>query len=230
MNFRSRCYFTTRTFFKLLHVNFQMLRGSYRIFALPGPIVTIFGGSRFGQDVVYAKKAHDLAHQFAKKGISVLTGGGSGIMQAASCGVYVHKDEKGKTLGIGVTTLKEPKNECLTNYFEVDYFYARKWLLTQYSAAFVVFPGGFGTVDELGEILTLIQTGTLKRTPIVLIGKEYWAPFMHWVKTEVVPHKLIGPDDLGLFTITDDLTEAFCLVEDTCTLSNDGTIQKRGTR
>jgi len=142
MKFWQRIYFTIRTFFKLLHVNFQMLRGSYRIFALPGPIVTIFGGSRFGQDIVYAKKAHDLAHRFAEGGISVLTGGGSGIMQAASCGARIHQCEKGKTLGIGVTTLHEPKNECLSDYFQVDYFYARKWLLTQYSSAFVVFPGG----------------------------------------------------------------------------------------
>lgn len=230
MKFWQRIYFTIRTFFKLLHVNFQMLRGSYRIFALPGPIVTIFGGSRFGQDIVYAKKAHDLAHRFAEGGISVLTGGGSGIMQAASCGARIHQCEKGKTLGIGVTTLHEPKNECLSDYFQVDYFYARKWLLTQYSSAFVVFPGGFGTIDELGEVLTLIQTGTLKRTPIVLIGREYWQPFMNWVTNEALPHKLIAPEDLGLFTITDDLTEAFCLVEDKCKIELNGIIKRKDIR
>ncbi|BDC34958.1 hypothetical protein Noda2021_09160 [Candidatus Dependentiae bacterium Noda2021] len=227
MRFCLFAYLSIKTFFKLQRVVFQMLKGSCRIFALPGPLVSIFGGSRFGQDIMYAKKAHQLAHQFAERGISVLTGGGSGIMQAASCGAYVHPKEKGRTMGIGVTTLNEPKNECLLDYFQVDYFFARKWLLTQYSSAFVVFPGGFGTLDELGEVLTLIQTSTLKKTPIVLIGKEYWQPFMQWVNTEMLSHGLIAMQDIGLFTLTDDLTEAFCIVEDKCVIDSKGTITKK---
>jgi len=158
-----------------------------------------------------------LAKKLVEADISVLTGGGAGIMEAASCGA-IPTQGSGHSLGIGVTDLREPRNPCVQEYFELDYFFARKWLLTHYSIAFVVFPGGFGTLDELFEVLTLMQTKQLKRAPIVLIGKEFWAPFMGWLIDQALRHGTIAEQDVQLFSVTDDLEEAFCTVSNTCAL------------
>ena len=121
------------------------------------------------------------------------------------------------SIGISVRGL-EDKNPCVQEYFKMDYFFARKWLLTQYSSGFVVFPGGFGTLDELSEVLTLLQTNQIKKVPIVLIGKEYWQPFMDWITNEMVDHQLITPEHVKLFSITDDIEQAFCFVRGKCTI------------
>src|SRR5690606_34188715 len=140
----------------------------------------------------YAQDANQIAAWLVEQEMSVLTGGGPGIMEAANCGAVrsLHKDEV-HSIGIGVRGLNEPKNVCVEEYFELDYFFARKWLLTQYSVGFIVFPGGFGTLDELSEVLTLIQTRQMKKVPIVLFGKDYWRPFLQWVREEALPHGLI---------------------------------------
>ena len=98
----------------------------------------------------------------------------------------------------------------------MNYFFARKYLLTRFSVAFIVFPGGFGTLDELAEVLTLIQTKKMARLPIILIGKQYWSHFMHWLHDAAIAENLIAQHDLQLFTVTDDLEEVFCLVRDEC--------------
>lgn len=209
-------------FFQLLRVNFQLLCGAWRVFSLKTPRVSIFGGSRMKQDDHYAKMAYQLAQMLVENDISILTGGGPGIMQAASWGVLQSKDlTRGKVMGIGVKDLKEEKNPWVEEYFELDHFFARKWLLTHYSASFVVFPGGFGTIDELSEILTLMQTEKMPRVPIVMIGKEYWKPFLVWVTDEAILHGLIAPEDIHLFFVTDSLDDAFCIITQTCiTLKN----------
>jgi len=224
--FLTRLKITLAIFFRFLKVAWQVAHGVWRIKKLSQPIVTIFGGSRLGQAEIYAQKAHDLAHNFAEHGISVLTGGGPGIMQAASCGVTFHQKEQGMTMGIGVTGLREPKNLCVQEYFEVDNFLVRKWLLSEYSVAFIVFPGGFGTLDELGNVLTMIETGQLKKVPIILIGTEYWTPFLKWLKTKTLPHGLITDEYLNLFTLTDDLAETFCLVQNECLIARNQIIKK----
>lgn len=203
-------------FFRLARVFFQMLYGAWRVSRVPVPIVSIFGGARFKLDDPYAKQAHQLAKKLVEADISVLTGGGPGIMEAASCGAIPVKGS-GRSLGIGVTDLREAKNPCVQEYFELDYFFARKWLLTHYSMAFVVFPGGFGTLDELAEVLTLMQTKQLKRVPIILIGKEFWAPFMDWI-AESMAHGAVSEKEVQLFSVTDDLEEAFCAVSNICLL------------
>ena len=120
-------------------------------------------------------------------------------------------------MGIGVRDLiEEGPNHCVHEYFELDYFFARKWLLTRYSVAFVIFPGGFGTIDELAEVLTLIQTKKLKRVPIVLIGKEFWDPFMNWVINEALKHGTVSQKDVDLLIVTDDLDQAFSIIANEC--------------
>jgi uncharacterized protein (TIGR00730 family) len=205
-------------FFRLQAVVMQQVYGAWRVTSLPQPIITIFGGSHFDQTDVYAKQAHELARKFAAEGVSVLTGGGSGIMQAASCGAVASGKGKGRVMGISVTDIQETPNPCVQEIVELNYFYARKWLLTRYAAGFVFFPGGFGTLDELGEVLTLMQTGKSKRVPIILIGKEFWNPLSQWLADEQLVHGLIAKESLELLHVTDDLEEAFCIVRDKCKL------------
>lgn len=167
----------------------------------------------------YAKKAQELGQRFIDADISILTGGGPGIMEAASC--HISYTGKAKSIGIGVKDLEERPNVCATEYFELEYFFARKWLLTEFSSAFVIFPGGFGTLDEMAGVLTLIQTKKLKRVPVVLIGKEYWKPFMQWIQQEAIAHGAIRVDELEFFYVTDDLDAAFCYVQGKCEILKD---------
>lgn len=208
-----RCF---KLFFKLTHVMWQIIFGAWRVFGLTPPIVTIFGGSRVPKTDKYFIDAMQLAARFADDGISVLTGGGPGIMEAASCGIYQDTKALGKTIGISVRDLGESKNMCVQEYFELDYFFARKWLLTHYSDAFIIFPGGYGTMDEFFEIITAMQTKRERRVPIVLVGIDYWKPLMAWINEQAIPHGLIPRADLELFTMTDDLERAFCVVRDEC--------------
>ena len=201
----------------------QIICGVWRISKLPHPIISIFGGSRAQQADQYAHQANEVAALLVAEGISVLTGGGPGIMEAANCGAVLKAGKPMTTsIGIGVRGLTyemhEAKNTCVQEYFEMDYFFARKWLLTQYSSGFVVFPGGFGTLDELAEVLTLIQTYHMKKVPIVLMGKEYWQPFMEWIIDEMLPHGFITEEHIKLFSITDDPYKAFCFVRGKCTI------------
>ena len=136
---------------------------------------------------------------------------------SANCGaIKSSKEGKVKSIGIGVRGLNEPRNVCVEEYFELDYLFARKWLLTQYSSGFIVFPGGFGTLDELAQVLTLVKTKEIKKVPIVLIGSDYWRPFMQWITDEAVPRGLVKPDQVSLFSVTDDLYKAFCFVKGEC--------------
>lgn len=201
--------------FSLMRVSYQIVYGYFRLQKLPHPMVTIFGGARALQTDNYAELAHKLGQRLAKAGISVVTGGGSGIMEAASCGATNEKNG-GSSIGIGVKGLGEGRNPCVKEYFKLDYFFARRWLLTRYSDGFIVFPGGYGTLDELTELLTLIRTKKLPVSPIVLIGIEYWQPFMDWLKKEVLGHRFIIEEHLEIFILTDDIQEAFDIVHDFC--------------
>ncbi|MGB8366976.1 MAG: TIGR00730 family Rossman fold protein [Candidatus Babeliales bacterium] len=212
-----RLWACTSLFFKLMRVWGQLLYGAWKVSSLPQPIVSIFGGSRLPQDNVYATQAVQIGRWLIEHDISVLTGGGRGIMEAVSYGALHNNGGKGRSMGIGVKDLGENvRNPYVKEYFMLDYFFARKWLLTRYSVAFIVFPGGFGTLDELSEVLTLILTGKMKRVPIVLIGEEYWRPFMQWVTQEALKHGAVAQEHIKLFTLTDDLYQAFCLVRDEC--------------
>ena len=204
--------------YNLLRVFLQIIYGVWRVSKLTHPIITIFGSAKVPQQDRYAKEANQIAALLVEQGISVLTGGGPGIMEAANCGA-IFDTKKGagvKSIGIGVRGLSEPKNLCVEEYFELDYFFARKLLLTQYSIGFIIFPGGFGTLDELSEILTLIQTKQMKQVPIVLIGKDFWRPIMEWITQEALPRGLITSEHVQLFKVTDDPYKAFCFVRGEC--------------
>lgn len=205
-------------FFHLVYnqikVTLQMAHGAWHLAKMPKPIITIFGSSRLPQHDIYARQAHKLAHLLTKENISVLTGGGPGIMQAASCGAI--KTKQLRNLGIGVEGIDNGANMCVQHYVNTKYFYARKWLLMRYSSAFVVFPGGFGTLDEITELATLMQTKKLVESPIILVGREYWSPFIHWLENFVLKDGMINTDNLKLFKITDDLTHIINLICSHC--------------
>lgn len=203
-------------FFRLQYLVLQQVYGAWRVSALPQPVVTIYGGHRVAPTDMYAKDAHKLAAMLVDEGISVLTGGGGGIMKAASCGALLSKKARGRVMGIGVAGLDEQRNECAHQFIRLNYLYARKWLMTRYAVAFVVFPGGFGTLDEFAEILTLIHIGKVKHLPVVLIGTDFWKEFIQWLKDQALDKKLIVPEDIAMFRITDDINEAFSLIRDSC--------------
>jgi uncharacterized protein (TIGR00730 family) len=163
------------------------------------------------------------------RGFSIITGGGPGIMEAANRGSFeaakeLRLDYKGKmkrpgrSLGIGLTRLnREKSNPYVQDYIIMEHFFSRKWLLVRYSVGFVVFPGGFGTLDELCELLTLIQTKRMPKYPIVLIDKKYWAPFKKILHDQMLKNKLISASDEKLIdAITDDVDEAYEIILKGC--------------
>lgn len=194
----------------LLEDYFRLIRGVWKLSKLRHPVVSIFGGTKLSQEHPYALDAHKLSAMLLVHGISVITGGGPGIMQAANCsGLDQDPDLRGKSIGIGVEGLDEEHiNTCMDELIITRYFFARKWLLTHFADAFAVFPGGFGTLDELSEVLTQMQTGKLERVPVVLINKAYWKPFMEWVAT-AEKEGLLSKKDAELIFVTDDIKEAF---------------------
>ena len=205
-------------FWYLMPELFRMSWGVWKLSRLPRPRVSIFGGSRVPYDGTYSKQAMELSGKLITHNISVITGGGPGIMQAANCGAS--PDIKGPLRSIGITVkgLDEKQfAKCTQELIATKYFWSRKWLLTFYSDAFVVFPGGFGTLDEIGEITTLVQTKKLAPQPIVLMDREYWAPLLAWVE-RAEKEGLLKEEDKNILHVTDSVDEALHIVHSRCEL------------
>lgn len=190
---------------RFTHVSWQVLYGVWRITVLRGPIVSIFGGSRIDKTNYYFTQAHWIASQLVARDISVITGGGTGIMEAANCGAIDPNCNRVRSIGIGVEGLDQGPNPCVSEYFELHYFFARKWLMTKYSSAFIFLPGGFGTLDELFEIVTLMQTNKMPQLPIFLVGVEYWRGGFEWLSKTVLVSGAIPAAALNIMFLTDDL-------------------------
>lgn len=166
--------------------------------------VTIFGSARLPQDNKYCQMAYELGGMLAKNGHAVVTGGGPGIMEAASHGSY---EIGGRTIGLNITLRHEQfPNPYLTDCVTFEYFFARKVSLAMSAKVFVFFPGGFGTMDELSEILCLMQEGKMPKMPVFLIGTDYWKSFEQVIR-EMISIKVIAAADTKIFKITDDLKE-----------------------
>lgn len=167
--------------------------------------VTIFGSARLPQDNKYCKKAFELGGLLAKNGHAVITGGGPGIMEAASHGAY---EIGGRTIGFNITLAHEQfPNPYLTDCITFEYFFARKVSLAMAAKVFVFFPGGFGTMDELSEILCLMQEGKMPKMPVFLVGADFWKNFDKIIK-KMVELSLISKKDTEIFKITNDVTDA----------------------
>lgn len=175
------------------------------------PSVTIFGSARAREGELYYEKARELGRMLADKGFTVVTGGGPGIMEAANRGAF---EAGGISIGLNIKLPKEQKpNPYLTHTLNFNYFFARKVMLVKYATAFVLFPGGYGTLDELFETLTLIQTQKLKPFPVIMFGKEYWEGLRRWLVETVVENGYIDREDLLIFSITDDINHIVEIIE-----------------
>jgi len=177
----------------------------FRAFHFVGPCVTVFGSARFTQEHPYYKVARTMGQEIVKLGFTVITGGGPGIMEAANRGA---KDAHGQSIGCNIVLPAEQKpNSYLDKWVDINYFFVRKVLLTKYSYAFVVMPGGYGTLDEFFEAIALIQTGKLYKFPIILMGKAYHANLEKHV-IRMIEEKAISPQDAELYLFTDSIDEA----------------------
>jgi uncharacterized protein (TIGR00730 family) len=191
-------------FWSVLTIARELVRG-FRALHFVGPCVTVFGSARFREDHPYYALARSVGQMLARMGFTVMTGGGPGIMEAANRGA---KDEGGTSVGCNIVLPQEQKiNAYLDRWVTFRYFFVRKVMLVKYSYAFVVMPGGIGTMDELFEAVTLIQTRKIESFPVVLIGREYWRPLVDFLD-EMVHVGTIAAKDLELLLFTDSLDEA----------------------
>jgi hypothetical protein len=191
-------------FFTLLRVMRDFLRG-FRTLHFVGPCVTVFGSARIKAGDPHYELTRKMGAAIARLGFTVITGGGPGIMEAANRGA---KEAGGRSVGCTIELPSEqPTNAYLDRCVRMHYFFARKTLLVKYSYAFVVMPGGAGTLDELFEALTLIQTGKIKNFPIVIMGTDYWKELLHFIET-MAQRGMIAAADLSLIYATDSIDEA----------------------
>jgi uncharacterized protein (TIGR00730 family) len=171
-----------------------------------GPAISIFGSARTGRNDKYYKMTVTVAELLARRGFAIISGGGPGIMEAANHGAV---KGKGVSVGLNIELPAEQKpNRFQTKTLHFRHFFARKVMFVKYASGYVIMPGGFGTLDEFFEALTLIQTGKIRRFPVVLMGKKFWGGLLDWVKNTMVREGTILPADLDLFFVTDDPEEA----------------------
>ena len=179
-----------------------------------GPCVTIFGSARIKSSHPYYKMAEEIAYQLVQQGYGVVTGGGPGIMEAGNKGA---NRAGGKSVGLNIYLPHEQKGNPYIDpdkLITFDYFFVRKVMFVKYSQGFIVMPGGFGTIDELSEALTLIQTKKIGRFPIVLVGKKFWAGMLDWIKKVLVTEGMISEEDLDLFSVVDTPEAAVQVIDD----------------
>jgi uncharacterized protein (TIGR00730 family) len=190
----------------------EFLHGFEAVARIDRPAVTLFGSARVGDDSRPYREARTVARSFAEAGWAVITGGGPGVMEAANRGA-----QEGGGLSVGFN-IKLPHEQRSNPYLDIsytfDHFYARKVCFVKPAEGFVIFPGGFGTLDELYEALTLIQTGKVMHFPVVLFDRDYWQEMLDWIRAELLADGMISPDDLDLLHATDDTDEAVRLVLD----------------
>src|SRR5512137_1224665 len=191
---------------EIFKVMSEMVEGFNKLTRI-GPCVSIFGSARTGENNKYYKLAEEIAYLLTKAGFGIITGGGKGIMEAGNKGAHF---AGGRSVGLNIALPFEQKpnpfidsNKLLT----FDYFFVRKTMFMKYSMGFIAMPGGFGTLDELTEAITLIQTHKQARFPIVLVGRKYWEGMVNWIKSVVLTEKNISQEDLDLFYTADTAEE-----------------------
>ncbi len=196
--------------FFLFKVFKEFIRG-YRALHFLGPCITVFGSARFKEDNIYYQQAREIGAKLTELGFAVMTGGGPGIMEAANRGAF---ENNGFSVGCNIELPHEQKeNPYLHKWVDFRYFFVRKTLLIKYSYGFVIMPGGWGTMDEMFEALTLIQTGKIKEFPVVLIGKEYWKNLIE-LTADMVKYQTVSSTEIKEYLlITDDVEEAITHVK-----------------
>jgi len=192
-------------FWSTLNIALEFVQGNSRLRGL-GSCVTVFGSARFAKGHPYYELAESVGEALAQNGHTVMTGGGPGLMEAANRGAV---KVGGRSVGCNIKLPREQKpNEYLDTFIEFDHFFVRKVMLVKYSCGFVALPGGFGTLDEIFETITLVQTGKMKSFPIVAVGEEYWEQLRSFLQTSMVDAGTILPEDLDLITLANSAEEA----------------------
>jgi len=195
---------------RLFRILREFLRG-FRALHFVGPCVTVFGSARFDETHRYYALAHDMGAHFARLGLTVMTGGGPGIMEAANRGA---REAGGRSIGCNIQLpIEQRPNPYLDRFITFRYFFVRKVMLVKYSYGFLVMPGGFGTLDELFEALTLLQTRKIENFRVVLMGTEYWRPMLESIERTMTAWNTVDPSDFRLIQVTDDPAEAMAIFE-----------------
>lgn len=185
---------------------------SFETLSRVGPAVTVFGSARMKPANPYYKQTVELARELARHNFAVITGGGPGIMEAANKGAH---QAKGRSVGLNIELPFEQKANRYANIpIHFHYFFSRKVCFVKYSLAFIFMPGGFGTLDEFFEVLTLVQTQRIPEYPMILFGRKHWEGLLKWMKDHLEGNAYISPGDLKLVTVTDDPRQAVDLILD----------------
>jgi uncharacterized protein (TIGR00730 family) len=202
--------FTQDETWRVFRIMSEFVEG-FEILSQVGKAVSIFGSARSPESSKYYKVAEEIAYLLAKAGYAVITGSGSGIMEAANKGA---SRAKGHSIGLNIEIPSEQTpNKYVNTLLDFHYFFVRKVIFVKYAKAFVIMPGGYGTLDEFSEAITLIQTGRIPRFPVVLFGSEYWKGMVGWLKATVLKDGNISKRDLEIFTIVDDPKEAVNVIK-----------------
>src|SRR5712692_6430938 len=196
---------------RVLRIQAEFVAG-FDALATLGPAVTFFGSARVRPPDPMYDAARALAAELARRGFAIITGGGPGTMEAANRGA---REGRGLSVGLNIELpFEQGLNEFVNLGIEFHYFFVRKTMFVKYAEAFVIFPGGFGTMDELFEALTLIQTKKVSHFPVILYDSKYWAGLINWIRDTMLPSNKVNTDDIGLLTLSDDPKEICKIVID----------------
>lgn len=202
-----------REAWRVLRIQSELVNGTESLIKL-SRAVTIFGSARLGEDSPYYHQAKELAYGIAKEGIPVITGGGPGIMEGANLGAKTADGpDEGESIGLNI---KLPAEQSANTYQDLSldfrYFFVRKYMFVKHAMAFVIFPGGYGTLDELFEALTLVQTEKIVKIPIILVGYDYWCGLIDWIEQVMMERACIDQQDRDLITLVDDVEDALKII------------------
>lgn len=196
--------FTTEDNWRVFRIMAEFVEGFDELQKIT-PAVSVFGSARIKSGNKFYRLAEETGQLLAKNGFTVITGGGPGLMEAANRGAF---ESKGQSIGLNIDLPHEQRpNKYLTKYLNFRYFFARKVMFVKYSTAFVILPGGFGTMDELFESITLIQTQKINSFPVILVNKEYWGGLINWLNAEMVKRDFVDKSDMDLFILVDTAEE-----------------------
>ena len=201
--------FTQEDTWRIFRIMSEFVDG-FEVLSKVGKAVSIFGSARTKPDAKFYKLAEEVAYHIARAGFAVITGSGPGLMEAANKGA---QRAKGHSIGLNIHLPCEQKpNKYVTRSLEFKYFFCRKVMFAKYSKALIAFPGGFGTMDEFFEAVTLVQTKRIEPFPIILVGSEYWKGLVQWINGTMLSNKMIGRSDLKIFSLVDTPQEVVSII------------------
>lgn len=201
--------FTSEDTWRVFRIMSEFVEG-FEVLSKIGRAVSIFGSSRMKPNNKYYKLGEEIAFLLAKAGYAIITGSGPGLMEAANKGA---KRAKGVSIGLNIHIPSEQKpNKYVDQLLDFRYFFVRKVMFVKYAKAFVIMPGGYGTLDEFTEAINLIQTERIPRFPVVLFGNEYWRPMLNWLRDTVLKNGNISKEDLNIFTLVDQPKEVVAVI------------------